>query len=126
MTTTTAANETHRAGEVSSTAKVIALATVACWRAQRHTDLLDEDMSQLSEVFLKASAPAWLGWAAGRRVTSKLLLGLERITVPGIVPHYFLRKRWIERAAVAAIEMAGSGEGCGRLDCVGPESQILV
>ena len=105
----------------SSTAALIAAATVFLARDPRVAGLVPagaaprcarclESVSLLSAV-RTLSRPA-LRWAA--RLA-------ESLTVPGLLLHFMLRKRWIEEAVRAAL-----AEGCGQVVVVGAGFDTLA
>src|SRR5262245_4253569 len=89
----------------SSTAKLIAAATVLLGRDRRFCDLLPAGAAERCARCLRAASrfdlaavealshPA-LRWAAS---------AAERATIPGLLIHFILRKRWLEQAARAAL-----------------------
>ena len=105
----------------SSTAALIAAATVFLARDPGLRDLVPRGAAALCERCLDAvpgplaalaRAPAGLRWIA--RLA-------ERATIPGLMLHFMLRKRWIEEAARAAI--AG---GCAQAVVVGAGFDTLA
>lgn len=105
----------------SSTATLIAAATVFLARDARVSDLVPagaaewcarclEALSRLKTVE-RLSHPG-LRWAA--RLA-------ERATVPGLLLHFMLRKRWIEEGVRAAL-----AEGCGQVVVVGAGFDTLA
>jgi methyltransferase (TIGR00027 family) len=105
----------------SSTAILIAAATVFLARDPRVSDLVPQGAAELCERCLDAvpgpmaalaRSPAWLRWVA--RLA-------ERATIPGLLLHFMLRKRWIEEAVRAAL--AG---GCTQLVVVGAGFDTLA
>jgi methyltransferase (TIGR00027 family) len=86
----------------STTATLIAAATVFLSRDPQDAHLVPSGAAEWCARFLEATPPSMpkllsrrgFGWAA--RV-------LERLTVPGLLAHFMLRKRWIETAACEGI-----------------------
>lgn len=105
----------------SSTATLIAAATVFLARDARVSDLVPAGAAERCARCLEAlsilktvdalSHPA-LRWAA--RLA-------ERATVPGLLLHFMLRKRWIEEAVRAAL-----AEGCEQVVVVGAGFDTLA
>lgn len=86
-----------REGNASSTAKVIAASTILLASDERTTDLVPPQAARLCDVFLSTSrADRALAASARQPVTRSLWQGLERLVLPGIMQHYWHRKRWIE------------------------------
>ncbi|WP_298889109.1 class I SAM-dependent methyltransferase [uncultured Serinicoccus sp.] len=96
----------HRA---SSTARLIALSTVFLSHQPRDRDLLPPEAAALSESLLTRTAPLALRLirALSRPGARGLVLGFERLVLPGIQRHYAARKRYIEDAARAFLAGAG-------------------
>lgn len=95
-----------KAGRPSSTAKLIAAATILL-AADRSTDkLVAPEAATLSQALLDSTrGGSLLGWSARNPVTRRLWRLLERLTHPGVIAHYWRRKHWIEercREAIAA------------------------
>ena len=87
-----------REGNASSTAKVIAASTILLASDRRTAGLVAPQAAQLCEVFLSSSrADRVLARSARQPVTRSLWQGLERLVLPGIMAHYWHRKRWIEQ-----------------------------
>jgi methyltransferase (TIGR00027 family) len=94
----------------SSTATLIAAATVFLARDPELRRYVPNGAAEICERCLPASLRAvakhgalrWLGW------------GAERATIPGLMLHFMLRKRWIERAVREAI-----GRGCRQVIVLG-------
>ena len=100
----------------SSTAALIAAATAFLARDPRLADLVPEGAAPWCERCLESLSAAQL--AAVRAVSHPALRWAarlaERATVPGLLLHFMLRKRWIEEAVRAAL-----AEGCAQLVVVG-------
>lgn len=93
-----------KAGQASATARVIAASTVLLASRPGDEDLVPAGAAELSREFL---ATSWTDRCLSRSVRSPwtrwIWRGLERLTHPGIMRHYLLRKRWIEEQCLAAI-----------------------
>jgi methyltransferase (TIGR00027 family) len=99
-----------RADRPSSTAALIAAATVFLSRSGETRALVPEGAAPWCGRCLEALSPAryrlvealsrpglrWLAWAA------------ERATVPGLMRHFMARKRWIEREARVGLAREGA------------------
>jgi methyltransferase (TIGR00027 family) len=87
-----------RADRPSTTAKLIAAATVFLARDPRFADLVPSGAAEICAryVSVEALSSRWLRWAVRL---------VERATIPGLMLHFMLRKRFIEdtvRASLAA------------------------
>jgi len=103
-----------RADRASTTAKLIAAATVFLARDPRVADLVPPGAAEICARFVSVAALSsrWLRWAV--RLA-------ERATVPGLMLHFMLRKRFIEenvRASLAA--------GCEQVVVVGAGFDTLA
>jgi hypothetical protein len=90
-----------RTDRPSSTAALIAAATVLLARDTRHAPLVPAGAAEicercLSTPWLTAAKLSWLAW------------GTERATIPGLMLHFALRKRWIEQAVRGEIVVHAS------------------
>lgn len=93
-----------RAGAPSSTAKLIAAATILLDADRRTAGLVAPGAAGLSGVLLGAAPGGHLlGWSARNPFTRRLWHLVERLTHPGIIEHYWQRKRWIEARSREAI-----------------------
>jgi methyltransferase (TIGR00027 family) len=112
-----------RADRPSATAILITAATVFLARDPRVADLVPpgaaelcvrclEAVSPLRRAAVDALATPALRWAA--RLA-------ERATIPGLLLHFLLRKRWIEEAV-----RAGLAEGCEEVVVVGAGFDTLA
>jgi methyltransferase (TIGR00027 family) len=112
-----------RADRPSRTATLIAAATVLLARDPRVADLVPPGAAELAARCLEAVSPARLAavnalatpalrWAA--RLT-------ERVTIPGLLLHFLLRKRWIEEQV-----RAGLAAGCDEVVVVGAGFDTLA
>lgn len=90
--------------QASSTAKVIAAATILLASEKRHAGCVAPGASDLCRAFLSGCAgDRLLAWSASSGFTRPLWRLLERMTLPGIIDHYWRRKRRIEERCRAAI-----------------------
>lgn len=90
--------------QASSTAKVIAAATILLASEKRRAESVAPGAAELCGVFLSGGAGGrLLAWSAASKLTRPLWRLLERLTLPGIIDHYWRRKRWIEERCRAAI-----------------------
>ena len=101
--------------EASNTAKVIAACTILLASDPRTASQVAPGAATLCRQLLSGSrADRWLAASAAHPLTRALWRGLERLTLPGIIAHYWHRKRWIESRCRDAI-----GEGFGRVIVLG-------
>jgi methyltransferase (TIGR00027 family) len=112
-----------RADRPSSTALLIAAATVFIARDPRLAHLVPAGAAELCARCLEAASPrhlALVGLASrpGLRWAARLA---ERATIPGLLAHFMLRKRWIEQMSRAAL-----AEGIGQLVVVGAGFDTLA
>ena len=103
-----------RADRPSSTATLIAAATVLLARDPRLRHLVPAGAAEicarcLTRPWLMATQMRWLVWAA------------ERATIPGLMLHFMLRKRWIEAAVRGAL-----GRGCRQVVVLGAGFDTLA
>ena len=103
-----------RADRPSTTARLIAAATVFLSRDPRVADLVPPGAAEICARFVSVAALSsrWLRWAV--RLA-------ERATIPGLMLHFMLRKRFIEenvRASLAA--------GCEQVVVVGAGFDTLA
>lgn len=90
--------------QASSTAKVIAASTILLDSEDRDAEMVAPGAAALCRVFLSANAAdRLLARSASHRWTRRFWRALERMTLPGIIHHYWRRKRWIEARCRAAI-----------------------
>jgi methyltransferase (TIGR00027 family) len=97
-----------RPQQPSATAKLIAASMVLLGSDARTQGLVAPFAAALSEHFVAGATSStrtdrWLAASARRPLTRWAWRALERCVLPGIVEHYALRKRWIERRCRAAI-----------------------
>ena len=94
-----------RPQHASTTAKIIAAATILLASDPRTAARVSPGAAELCSQLLSGSRrDRWLASAAASQVLRPVWGSLERLTLPGIVSHYWHRKRWIEvrcRAAIA-------------------------
>jgi methyltransferase (TIGR00027 family) len=88
--------------QASTTAKLIAAAMVMLHNDPRTSGLVAAETAELSERCLRGG-DRWLAASARHAGSRAVWLALERRLLPGIVQHFALRKRWIERHCRAAI-----------------------
>jgi methyltransferase (TIGR00027 family) len=105
-----------RADRPSSTAVLIAAATVFLARDPRLARLVPASAAELCARCLEAASPRHHGLVrlASRRGLRWAARLAERAAIPGLLAHFMLRKRWIEQAARAAL-----ADGIGQLVVVG-------
>ena len=91
-------------GRVSATARVIAAATILLANDKRNGWLVAPGADALCAQFLAGTfGDRLLAGSARQPLVRPLWRWLERCTLPGIVVHYWQRKRWIETRCRAAI-----------------------
>ncbi len=101
--------------QASSTAKVIAASTILLASDARNASLVAPGATALCRQFLSGSrADRWLARSAAYPPTRWLWRALEKATLPGIMAHYWHRKRWIEACCRRAI-----AQGCERVLVLG-------
>jgi methyltransferase (TIGR00027 family) len=94
-----------KANEASSTAKVIAASTIALASEPCNAALVAPGAAELCRAFLSGRlGDRWLAWSAAHPLTRWLWRRVEALTLPGIVAHYWYRKRWIEARCRSAID----------------------
>jgi methyltransferase (TIGR00027 family) len=112
-----------RADRPSATATLIAATTVLLARDPRIADLVPPGAAALCARCLEAVSPLRL--AAVKALSTPALRWAarlaERATVPGLLLHFLLRKRWIEEAVRAAL-----AEGCDEVAVVGAGFDTLA
>ena len=90
--------------QASHTAKVIAASTILLASDPRTSAQVSPGADTLCQKLLSGSrADRWLAKSAAQPLTRALWRWIERLTLPGIVSHYWHRKRWIERRCRSAI-----------------------
>jgi len=105
----------------SSTAVLIAAATVFLSRDARVSDLVPAGAAEVCEDCLRALSRLGLVRAVSHPALRWAARLAERATVPGLPLHFMLRKRWIEETVRAAL--AG---GCAQLLVVGAGFDTLA
>ena len=111
-----------RADRPSSTALLIAAATVFLARDPRLAPLVPAGAAELCARCLEAASPrGLLAGLASRRGLRWAVRLAERATIPGLLAHFMLRKRWIEQAARAAL-----ADGIGQVVVVGAGFDTLA
>ena len=117
----------HEAGRViaaraSNTARVIAAGTLLLASDRRTQSLVAPGAAALCGRLLSANrVDRWLAGSAVHPLTRALWRLLEKLTLPGIIAHYWHRKRWIENRCRAAI-----GEGFSRVIVLGAGFDTLA
>lgn len=90
--------------QASNTAKVIAASTILLASDPRTSAQVAPGAATLCQKLLSGSrADRWLARSAVQPLTRALWRWIERLTIPGIVSHYWHRKRWIEERCRKAI-----------------------
>lgn len=94
--------------QASSTSKVIAASTILLDSEDRDAGMVAPGAAALCRVFLSANAAdRLLARSASHPWTRRFWRALERMTLPGIIHHYWRRKRWIEDHCRRAIADGG-------------------
>ncbi|MGH8163412.1 MAG: class I SAM-dependent methyltransferase, partial [Rhodanobacteraceae bacterium] len=89
----------------SSTAKVIAASTILLASDPRTSNLVAHGAAELCQKLLSGSAiDRWFARSAEYPPTRAVWRCLERLLLPGTMPHYWHRKRWIESRCRDAIQ----------------------
>ena len=90
--------------QASNTAKVIAAGTILLASDPRTSAQVAPGAAALCQKLLCGSrADRWLARSAVHPLTRALWRWVERLTLPGIMAHYWHRKRWIEHRCRDAI-----------------------
>ena len=112
-----------RADRPSSTATLIAAATVFLARDPRLASLVPRGAAEICARCLEALSPLRLAAVelASRPALRWAVRLAERATIPGLLAHFMLRKRWVEDAARAAL-----ADGIGQLVVVGAGFDTLA
>lgn len=112
-----------RADRPSSTALLIAAATVFLARDPRFARLVPTGAAEICARCLEAVSPHRLALArlASRPGLRWAVRLAERATIPGLLAHFMLRKRWIERTVRAAL-----AQGIGQVVIVGAGFDTLA
>ena len=107
----------------SSTAALIGAATLFLARDPRVSDIVPEGAAIWCARCLEALSPSAVN--AVRTVSNPVLRWAprlaERMTVPGLMAHFMLRKRWIEAAVRASVD-----DGCEQVVVVGAGYDTLA
>ena len=91
-------------GRVSNTAKVIAASTILLESDRRTASLVSPGATDLCKIFLSGSVfDRWFAKSSAWPPTRMLWRSLEWLTHPGIMKHYWHRKRWIESRVQTAM-----------------------
>ncbi|MES2922850.1 MAG: class I SAM-dependent methyltransferase [Verrucomicrobiota bacterium] len=94
-----------KVASASSTAKVIAASTILLAGERNPSNEVAPGAAELCRIFLSTNlSDRCLAACAGQRHARRILRLLERMTLPGIIAHYWRRKRWIEHRCRMAIE----------------------
>jgi methyltransferase (TIGR00027 family) len=111
-----------KAGQASTTAKVIAASTLLLANLPEDQFLVPAGAAALSRHFLSTNwTDRCLATSATSAWTQWWWRGLERITHPGIMRHYLLRKDWIEAQCRLALQ-----EGVQRIIVIGAGLDTLA
>ena len=90
--------------QASNTAKVIAASTILLASDPRTSAQVAPGAAALCQKLLSgARADRWLARSAVHPLTRALWRWVECLTLPGIMAHYWHRKRWIERRCRIAL-----------------------
>ncbi len=90
--------------QASNTAKVIAASTILLASDPRTAEHVAPGAARLCRKLLSGSrADRWLAKSAAHPLTGRMWRWLEARTLPGIIEHYWHRKRWIESRCRIAI-----------------------
>ncbi|HEV2606705.1 MAG TPA: class I SAM-dependent methyltransferase [Xanthomonadaceae bacterium] len=93
-----------KAEQASTTAKVIAASTILLASDPRTRGLVAPGAAQLSRQFLSGTRTDRLFAASAKfPPTRTMWRWVDRLTLPGIVAHFWHRKRWIEQRCRSAI-----------------------
>jgi methyltransferase (TIGR00027 family) len=93
-----------KAAEASTTAKVIAASTILLASDTRTAKLVAPGAAALCRSLMSGSrVDRWLAASAAQPLTRALWRAVERLTLPGIIAHYWNRKRAIESRCRRAI-----------------------
>lgn len=108
--------------EASSTAKVIAAATILLANETNQTSLIAPKAASWCAEFLSTSTrDRLLAGSAKHAITRKFWRLVEKVTLPGIIEHYAWRKRWIETLCRQAI-----ADGCEQVVVIGAGFDTLA
>ena len=106
-----------KSAEASNTARVIAASTILLGSDARSASLVAPGAAALCRLLLSGSrVDRVLAWSAANAITRGLWRTAERLTLSGIMAHYWHRKRWIEErvrqsidAGVTRVVVIGAG-----------------
>jgi len=104
----------------SDTATLIARCTLLAARDPFRKKLVPTNAETPLFAWL-APDGSWFGFVLRHRWTHAILRALERLAVPGIIPHYLARKRWIE-----AMTRQSIGRGVTQVVVVGAGFDTLA
>src|SRR5687768_12733826 len=111
-----------RANRPSATARLIARCTLLASHESSLRRLVPDDaVAPLERMLAATGGHAWFDGVVRRAAPRRLLLGLERAILPGIIVHYLARKRWLEQQVLAAI-----GDGCRQVVVLGAGFDTLA
>ena len=101
--------------QASNTAKAIAASTILLDSDPRTAAQVAPGAAALCRQLLSGNrADRWLARSAAHPLTRLLWRWVERLTLPGIMSHYWRRKRWIEKRCRDAV-----AQGFGRIVILG-------
>ena len=93
-----------KADQASTTAKVIAASTILLASDARTGGLVAPDAADISRQLLSGTRADRLFAASARWPPTRMMWRwVDRLTMPGIIPHFWQRKRWIEQRCRSAI-----------------------
>lgn len=91
--------------EASNTARLIAASTILLASDANTASQVAPGAATLCQQFLSGSKTGrWLARSAAQPFTRAIWRALEKLTLPGIMAHYWHRKRWIEKCSRRAID----------------------
>src|SRR6267142_5510956 len=105
----------------SSTSTLIAAATVFLARDARVSDLVPAGAAEWCACCLEALSSLKTAETLSHPTLRWAARLAERATIPGLLAHFMLRKRWVEEAARAAL-----ADGIGQLVIVGAGFDTLA
>lgn len=92
-----------RPSRASSTARLIAAATLAARQDGLEPRPADESVHLAQKLLAQSTIGRLLAWSTQSRVGRVIRRAIEQVMVPGFVQHVARRKAWIERACRASI-----------------------
>jgi methyltransferase (TIGR00027 family) len=104
--------------EASSTAKVIAAATILLHSEKRE---VSDAATWCAEFLSSTRRDRLLAWSSKNPITRKCWRLIEKFTLPGIIEHYAWRKHWIEKLCRQAI-----ADGCDQVVVLGAGFDTLA